>query len=256
MRLLEYKTSVDAFNGINAFLIFNEKGVRENGVVSSSQTIMYDTFIKIHRSWVPDDWDFTATVNYRSAKWNSLVSNYLDKGHLQEIIAEVQLRELKKAQAYNLSFHFSNSHGGGKGCLLTCTFSRRPGLSSPVLIISTRASEVYKRLMVDLLLIHRIGQEAYGEDADFGVHLIVPHAWQGVSWAAMWRSWQEEDIINNWVNHYGGTTHKFYDAVYERMVQLRTKDWTKFSYNADKRAAKVIQKVVAKPALLAKHCQI
>jgi hypothetical protein len=256
MRLLEFKTSVDAFNGINAYMIFNETGVTKNGIVSSSQTIMYDTFVKIHRSWVPEDWDFTSTVNYRPAKWSSLVNNYIDKSHLQEILAEVQLRELKKATSYNIAFHFANSHGGGKGCLLTCTFSRRPGLSSPILVISTRASEVYKRLMVDLLLIHRIGQEAYGEEADFGVQLVIPHAWQGVSWAAMWRSWQDVDIMGNWLEYYGGEHGKFADAVWKRMNDLKTKDWSKFSYNADKRAAKVIQKVVAKPALLAGDCYI
>lgn len=252
MRLLSFKTSLDAFQGINEYLIYRVDGVSVDGIVSSSQNIMYNTFIKIHKSFIPEDWDFTKTVNYRMAKWVSLVNNYVDKGYLQEVLAEVQSRELKKASSYNISFHFSNSHGGGKGCLLTCTFTRRPGVNSPILIVNTRASEVYKRLMVDLLLIHRIGQAAYGEAGDFSVEIFMPHAWQGVSWAAMWMSWQRGRYLAELELKFGSNV--FCDSVKKRLSDFSTREIESFSYNADKRAAKVIQGLIASPSLLAKGC--
>lgn len=254
MRELKFKDSEEAFLGINGYLIFNAEGVEENGVVMKSQAIMYDTIVDIHQSRIPPTWDFTASVNYRSAKWTSLVNNYVDRHHLQEVVAEVQSRELKKSSAYNVSFLFSNSHGGGKGCLLSCTFSRRPGKAAPTLIVAIRASEVYKRLMMDLLLLHRIGEEAYGEEADFSIRIFMPHAWQGASWAAMFLTLISTETIEAYEESFG--TNPFWEAVKEKFKYFKEADWSKFSYNADKRAAKVIQGDVASPPLLAKDCNI
>lgn len=252
MRILKYPDSESAFIGINEYLIFNTNGVKENGIVSSSQTIMYDTLVKVHKSNINPNWDFTATVNYRNAKWTSLVNNYVDRQHLQEVVAEVQARELRKNVSYNISFTFSNHHGGGKGCLLTCTFSRRPGMEAPLLTVSLRASEVYKRLMMDFLLLHRIGEEAYGEDADFSLQIFFPHAWQGVSWAAMYYPLMESFKEEGYLDAYG--SNPFYEAVLKKYKYFKSADWKTFSYNADKRAAKVIQGDVASPPLLAKDC--
>jgi hypothetical protein len=254
MRTLSYKNSIDAFNGINETLIFDEGFVKKSGIYSKSQTIAYDTLIKVHKSMFPEDWDFTKMVNYRKTKWKGLVTNYVDNHHLQEVVSEVQSRELRKANSYTISFWFSNNHGGGKGCLLACTFTKRPGDFAPILYVTVRASEVYKRLAMDLLLLHRIGEECYGEGADFGIRIWIPHCWEGVSWGAMWLSQQPKEKIKELEKSYGPSP--FYTAVKERLAYLRDSDYEKFSYNADKRAAKVIQGDVATPPLLAKDCHL
>lgn len=254
MHVLTFDNSVEAFNGINGIMVFDESFIKNTGVYSRSQTIVFDTLVSIKRSKVPEDWDFTKAVNYRTMKWVTLVKNYVDEDHLQEVIAEVQSREIRKNQSYNISFHFANLHGGGKGCLLTLTFSRRPKRKTPLLTVSVRASEVYKRLMVDLLLIHRIGQECYGEEAEFGVNIFIPHMWQGVSWGAMWLSQQPKEVVDNWLSEFGPSP--FQEAVFSKWNYFKESDFEKFTYNADKRAAKVIQGKVESPPLLAKHCLI
>lgn len=254
MNILDFKDSVEAFNGINGIMIFDEDFIRDDGIYSKSQTIAYDTLIRIKRSYVPEEWDFTATVNYRKMKWVTLTKNYIDEPHLQEVLSEVHSREMRDNKAYNISMHFANLHGGGKGCLLTLTFTRRPGNPDPILIATVRASEVYKRLMMDLLLLHRIGQECYGEDAKFGIEIFVPHMWQGVSWGAMWLSWQPEKVVQDWLEIHGPSP--FQQAVFEKLKYFRSADYSKFNYNADKRAAKVIQGKVESPPLLASDCLI
>lgn len=254
MRILKFKNSLAAFMGINEYLIFNEKGIKADGIVSSSQNIMYDTMVRIHKSEIPPDWDFTKTVNYRKSKWTSLVGNYLNIDQLQEVIAEVQSREIKKSKSYNVSMLFANSHGGGKGCLLSCTYSRRPHLEVPLLIVTVRASETYKRLMFDLLLIHRMGEEAYGEDADFSINIFFPHSWVAVSWSAMFIHLLSPERITQLEEEYG--TNVFSNAVKAKYEYFKSVDWTKFNYNADKRAAKVIQGDIASPPVLARDCFI
>jgi hypothetical protein len=256
MRIINAKDSVSAFTEINRYMIVENEGITNNGFISKSQNIMYNTMVNIHKSYIPETYDFTRTVNYRPAKWSSLVRNYVDMGHLQEICAVVQSRELKKAAAYTISFHFSNQHGGGKGCLLTCTFTRRPGNESPILVVSVRASEVYKRLMVDLVLLHRIGEYAYGEGADFSIELWLPHAWQGVSWAAMFLGTCTLKKLKEIEQQVKEHPTVFSKAVFEKLEYFKSVDWSKFSYNADKRAAKVIQRDVASPPLLASHCNL
>jgi len=252
MNILQFKDSVEAFNGINGVMIFDKDFIIKDGIYSKSQTISYNTLIIIKKSYVPESWDFTAYVNYRKMKWITLTKNYVDMGHLQEVISEVNSRELRNNKSYNISFHFSNSHGGGKGCLLTCTFTRRPNEDRPILIVTVRASEVYKRLMMDLLLLHRIGQECYGEDAIFGIHLFIPHMWQGVSWAAMWLSKQSKKTKEEWLEAYGPS--EFQESVFNKLKYFESVEYTKFNYNADKRAAKVIQGHIESPPLLASEC--
>lgn len=254
MNILQFKDSVEAFNGVNGMMIFDENFVKNSGIYTKSQTIVYDTLVKVDRSHVPEDWDFTAGVNYRKMKWITLTKNYVEESHLQEVIAEVNSREIRKNPSYNISFHFANLHGGGKGCLLTLTFSRRPKMGRPLLTATVRASEVYKRLMMDLLLIHRIAEEAYGIGEPVALQLFIPHMWQGISWAAMWLSQQKEETVQEWLEAYGPSP--FQQAVFEKWKYFKEADFEKFTYNADKRAAKVIQGRVESPPLLAKDCLI
>jgi len=245
-----YPTSQEAWIGLNKSLINIREDKYPNSVVQSNQAIIFDVLINIKRSWVDPKWDFTATANYTMAKWTSLVNNYIDRNHLDEILSVVHHRELKKDKNYNIAFHFSNSHSGGKGCLLTATFSRRYGESDPCIHATFRASEFYKRGMFDLLLLHRLGQAAWGEDTAFSVDIWAHQLWGGVDWLALLSS-----IIPAEKLFKRAKPGSFKSKVLDKYNYFKgIKDIDGLSYHAHKRAAHVIQGSVKEKRVLAEHC--
>ena len=247
---LEYTNSEAAWVGVNKELASVNAELDTDGKILKGQVILYDVMIRIARSYVPESWDFTKTVNYRRAKWTGLVTNYVDKNHLEEVLVAVKHRELNKTKNYNETFHFGNQHSHGKGCLLVCTFSRRHGEEHPVLNVVMRASEFYKRGMFDLLLLHRIGQEAYGEQP-FSINVFAQQLWGGADWLSLlsvvdweWFKTLEDkpgfsSQVWNWYN-------KFAEVA----------DFRDLNYHAHRRAVKVIQEQTATPALLASDCNL
>jgi len=246
-----YATSEEAWTGVNKTLINIENAPEGLGAkVYRHQVILYDIMIKIKRSFISEDWDFTETVNYRKAKWTGLVSNYVDKNHLEDVLAAVKHRELKKTKNYNETFHFGNQHSHGKGCLLVCTFSRRFGEDNPVLNVVMRASEFFKRGMFDLLLVHRLGQEAYGEEP-FSVNIHAQQLWGGADWLSLMYA-----VDPKWFRGLKGT-NGFAGEVWKWYVKFRDMENVEnLSYHAHKRACKVIQGETAKPPLLASDCYL
>ncbi len=247
-----YSTSEVAWGGVNKTLALIDKAPEGLAAkVYKSQVILYDIIIRIKRSYVPEDWDFTRTVNYRRAKWTGLVTNYVDMSHLEDVLAAVKHREIRKTKNYNETFHFGNQHSHGKGCLLVCTFSRRYGEDNPVLNVVMRASEFYKRGMFDLLLIHRIGQEAYGEEP-FAVNILAQQLWGGADWLSLLRVVDKKWFIKNLKgsNGFGGEVYKWYEKFRDQ------EDIDGLKYHAHKRACKVIQGITATPALLASDCTL
>jgi hypothetical protein len=249
MHVLNYPTSEEAWVKVNQFLINSDKSMKDR-LVMSNQVILYDVLININRSYIPEDWDFTATVNYTKAKWTSLVGNYVDLTHMEEVISVVHHRELKKDKNYNISMWFSNQHGAGKGCLLSCTFSRRYGEEYPMVHAVMRASEFYKRGAFDLLLIHRLGQEAFGEDAHFGVRIFAHQLWGGADWVAMLVSKiPPEELFKNQDTHsFTREVKKMYDYF------MGIKDPNNLRFHSHKRAVAVIQGQVRGKRLLASDC--
>lgn len=247
---LEYATSQEAWVGINQELASVDDTLDTSGKILKGQVILYDVMVRIKRSYVSEDWDFTKTVNYRAAKWTGLVTNYLDMDHMEEVLAAVKHREFVKNKNYNETMHFGNRHGHGKGCLLVCTFSRRHGELTPSLNVVMRASEFLKRGMFDLLLLHRIGQEAYGEQP-FSINIFAQQLWGGADWLALlsvvdWKWFKTlkkkpgfSQQVWNW--------YKKFDAVEDPMD---------LKYHAHRRAVRVIQGQTATPALLASDCNL
>ena len=245
-----YPTSQEAWIGLNKALIKTTPDKYPNTYIQSNQVIIYDVLINIQRSWVDPDWDFTETANYTMGKWTSLINNYVDKNHLEEILASVHHRDLKKDKNYNITFHFSNQHGGGKGCLLTATFSRRYGVADPIIHATFRASEFYKRGMFDLLLLHRLGQAAWGEEAGFGVDIWAHQLWGGSDWLSLLSSVIPPEKLFRRIK-----PNSFHAKVYENYKRFKElKDIDGLSYHAHKRAAHVIQGSVKEKRVLAKHC--
>ena len=249
MQTFRFPTSQESWLGINRAMI-DVASDNPDALVYSNQVIMFDVFIKIDRSWIAPDWDFTKTANYTMSKWTSLVNNYVNRSHLEEILSTVHLRELKKDRNYSISFHFSNEHGGGKGCLLTATFARRYGETDPVIHATMRASEFYKRGMFDLLLLHRLGQMAWGEDASFGLTIFAHQMWGGSMWLAMLSSEIKPKELFKDISP-GSFKEKVYDQ-YNKLMDIDNIEGLNF--HSAKRAVKVIQGKVNNKRLLMQDC--
>jgi len=249
-----YATSLDAFRGINKTLLFDAEAIEESGFQQSSQVNLYNLLVRVERSYLSEDFDFSALANYRAAKGTSLINNYVDRDYLDEVIAQVLHKELRKTKSYNLSFHFTNAHDGGKGCLLTCTFARRYNDPTPVLIANVRASESFKRLLFDFLLLHRMGQKAYG-DQPFAVEIFFPYIWQVPDWASMFLKFDKASLRKAKKAEEGTYPNK----VYKKYIQLKNtpeEEMNAFKYHALKRSWKVVNDATAKPPYLAADFQI
>lgn len=248
MKHFTFSTSQDAWINFNRFLIESKDPRILN---YSNQAILFDVFIEIQKSWVDEEWDFTKTVNYTKSKWSSLKSNYLNITHMEEVMSLVRHRELKKDKNYNISMWFANNHGGGKGCLLNATFSRRYGEDQPILSATMRASEFYKRGMFDLLLLHRIGQEAWGEETPFGINLFATQLWAGSDWNSLLTTViPPKELFQNPETRF----HKEVEQWYHKFKAV--KDIDSLKYHSHKRAAKVIQGKTNKVKLIAKDCTL
>lgn len=174
---LTYKHSQQCWSRMNQFVAVNEEMLSERQSMPKfgTQLIMYDAFIHIQKSWVNPKFDFGRMFGYKVHKWRSLVKNYVDMNYLDLVRNDILTRERKKAKNYSLSYHFANSHSNGKDCLISLVFSRRPGYDWPILTFHARATELTKRFLWDLLLIHRIGEYVYGEGAHFSVNYMAPY---------------------------------------------------------------------------------
>jgi len=248
MKHFKYATSELAWVGLNKTLI---EARDKNILVYSNQAIIFDAFVEISKSYVPEDWDFSKTVNYTPAKWSSLVSNYLDFNHMEEVMSLIHHREMKKDRNYNVSMWFSNKHSGGKGCLLNATFSRRYGDNQPVLSASMRASEFYKRGMFDLLLLHRLGQEAWGEDVSFSINLFATQLWGGSDWLSLLTTVIPAEVL------FEGEKTPFHQEVENWYHKFRkVEDPEKMAYHAHRRAVKVLQGKTRPNPFLASHCSL
>lgn len=245
-----YPTSQEAWIGLNRSLIMIRPDKYPNSVIYSNQAILFDVLISIKRSYIDPEWNFTKTANYTGSKWTSLINNYVDRNHLEEILSLVHHRELKKDKNYNITFQFSNAHSGGKGCLLSATFSRRYGEADPSIHATFRASEFYKRGMFDLLLLHRLGQLAWGEDAAFSVDIWAHQLWGGSDWLSLLSSVIPAETLFRRTKP--GTFREKVLKNYQHFKDL--KDIEGLSYHAHKRAAKVIQGLTNPKPVLAKHC--
>lgn len=160
---LEFPTLELAWEGINEFLVNNEKLIQERGGGTyGTEMVSYDNFIHIFKPYISPDFNFGRILGYRYKKWSKLINCYLDLNYLDLVKTEITGREKNKAAHYNYTFHFSNAHGSGKDCLISLSFCRRKGQKDPYVIYTSRASEVTSRLIFDFLLIQRMIEYVYG----------------------------------------------------------------------------------------------
>jgi hypothetical protein len=175
---LSFGSSQEAWEGINEYLVLNAENIpKNNGLKYGSLIIAYNVFISIRKAWVDPEFDFGRIFSYRIQKWNKLLTNYVNLNQLDLVKAEVEMRERKNTSNYNVSFLFDNNHLSGHGCLLHITFINRPKTIYKIMQVSLRSSEVTKRLLLDFLLIQRIGEYIYGKDADLTIEFFCPNVY-------------------------------------------------------------------------------
>lgn len=162
------------WQGINEFLYLHcHKITDRQGGFHGSEFVSYNNYVIMENAWVDPEFDFGRILGYSDKKWSGLVNNYVDLHYLDLMRAEITRRVASNARAYNYTYHFDNSHGSGKDCLVAITFTKRFTQDRPVLVFQIRTSEVTKRLLFDFLLVQRIGEYIYGHN-DFEVHLFAP----------------------------------------------------------------------------------
>jgi hypothetical protein len=172
---MEFENSLDAWMGINEYLITKEQLIlKRGGAQYGPQMVSYNNFVVIKDIKLDPRFDFGTTLGYSDKKWSSLVNNYCDFNYLDLIRAEVGLRASKKAKSYNYAYHFNNVHGSGKDCLVSLTFTKRPGIDHPIVVFSVRTSEVTHRLLFDFLLVERMVEYVYGKDQKVECHFFAP----------------------------------------------------------------------------------
>lgn len=203
MKSFIFKTGDEAWAKINRMFIDQDE---ELGLFSPGQgasitnsLYTYGITILIEDAKFDPDFDFGRIMGYTQSKWSSLLNNYLDLDSLDKL--KLQIRELEKNKSinrnYHIGFNFADSHGNGKGCLVSGIFSRMIGIDKPRLSVVMRASEVVTRLPWDLLLSVRIGEYVYGH-SEFSVELFIRSAFADDTSLMLYNGYEPiEPIIEN-----------------------------------------------------------
>ncbi len=249
MEIAQFATSEKAWIELNSSLIVSNPLDHPARIIQSNQVIIYDMGIIVEKAYIDPEFSFTKTVNYSKIKWTSLVSNYIDFHELKAVIVEVKKADDKGSKNYNFTYHFRNTHGHGKGCLVSCTFSRMYHQTRPQLKVVMRASEFYKRGMMDLLLLQRMGELAYD---DFSMRIHAHQLWGGVDWLSLMAS-----VIKLKAHIRDSNPSEFAGRVLEKYRYFKkVEDPDQLKYHAHARAVKVIQGITRQPELLVKDCKL
>ena len=185
---------------LKMFLRQDEELFKEGqGAVLTGSLYSYGVGILIEKAQFDPEFDFGTMMGYTPSKWTSLLNNYIDLDAMD--ILKGQIRELEKNKAqnrnYHIGFNFADSHGNGKGCLVSGVFSRMIGIENPRLTIIMRASDIVTRLPWDLLLAVRIGAYVYGHE-DFSIELYLRSAFADDITLMLYNGYEEiEPLISS-----------------------------------------------------------
>lgn len=236
-----YENLTDAWEGMNEFLANREVLItRKGGGVYGSEFVSFNNLVTISKCKLDPKFNFGRVLGYTYKKWTKLVNNYCNMNYLDLIKAEVQEREGKNAKAYNYTYHFDNVHGSGKDCLISLTFTRRKNEPGPIVIYTTRASEITKRLVFDFLLIQRMVEYVYGKEQQVQLICFIPFMYINLECFLMY------------VAHYGRKNvikknkKGFYSPYQERMIKKYKEflkvDASKVKYKVHQRAVMQVQR--------------
>lgn len=161
---LNFKSSIEAWELINEMFISVKSPITYNG----GGFYLYNLTINIENPKIDFNVPLGRYFNYSKSKWIQLLGNYLDKEKLNSLKQNIDSLKGKK---YNLSYMFNNSHSHGKSCLLSAVFTKNTKV--PHITFFLRASEITKRLLVDLIFFQRMGEYVYGETKfTISIHIV------------------------------------------------------------------------------------
>lgn len=232
-----------AWEGINEMLANNENYIKggDYGGVYGTEMVIYNLFVNVEKSTISDTFDFGKALGYKYKKWSKLVGNYVDLNYLDLVKSEIVAREKKKAANYNYTFHFDNSHGSGKDCLISVTFQRRINEADPIMVFHTRASEATKRLIFDFLLLQRIAEYIYGRDVKVKSILYIPFIYINVESFLIYAGYKGLDKAVYKEKGQGDYT-PFQKRIINKYEEFTTRPLSEIKYKVHKRAAAQIQK--------------
>lgn len=228
-----------AWEAINEYFLNNERQVRKSGGSTyGSEIVSYDNMIYIDKVKLAKDFNFGRKLGYTYKKWSKLVNNYVNFHYLDLVATEIRDREKKKSTNYNYTYHFDNSHGSGKDCLISLTFCRRKKQEHPIAIFNTRASEVTKRLIFDLLLLQRMIEYVYGRKNDVQLICYIPFMFLNLECSLMYVADKGVEIVSQ----KNGKYSHYQTRLLEKYNKFLTMDVEKIKYKVHLRAAKQVQR--------------
>lgn len=241
VRYLEYANSQEAWEGLNEYFLNNEEDILQLGCRNGSQLIAFDNVIKIRKAWVDPEMDFGNTFGYRAQKWTGLINNYVNLNYLDILKSQILAKENAKGayKNYNISMQFDNSHGHGKNCLLSLTFSRTQETDIPIATFHLRSSEITKRLLLDLLLVQRIAEHIYGVDQHIMIKMLCTNMYQSAESFSMYDLHKPiKDVID-----IKGEQSNWQERVIKTLENFQTVDPAKITYKVFLRSVNQLQKL-------------
>lgn len=231
----------DAWDGIHDYLFNKENLVRKRGGGTyGSELVQYMNFIHVNDGRIDRQFNFGKVVGYSYKKWSKLVNNYVNFNYLDLVRSQIRAREDKRANSYNYAYHFDNSHGSGKDCLIALQFTRKKGVERPIITFTTRASEVTKRLIFDFLLIQRIAEYVYGRKQRVEVVCFIPFMFINLECSLMYLA--DKGIDRVLKPNGKGKYSEYQLRLMEKFKKFASMDLDKIKYKVHKRAAAQVQR--------------
>lgn len=236
----EFSNLQTAWDGLHDYMFNQERKIRKRGGGTyGSEMVSYDNIIHVKDGRLDKNFNFGRTIGYTYKKWSKLINNYVNFNYLDLIRSEVLDRESKRSNSYNYTYHFDNSHGSGKDCLISLTFCRRKGKELPIVIYNTRASEITKRLIFDFLLIQRIVEYVYGKKQRVEVICFIPFMFINLECSLMYLS---DRGLDNCLRKKNGKYSDYQERLIQKHERFRTTPLDQIKYKVHKRAAAQVQR--------------
>ena len=224
-------TSQEAWEHINEIFI---KGSHPEAVFKSHCQYIYNVFLQIQTPWIDPDIDIFKYFHYSKSKWGGLIGNYLNIPHLRAL-----KEKLSKKSVGKYSYKFTNSHKNGKACLTEMVIVKEV-THIPELTFFLRASEVTKRLLIDLVFFQRIGEYLFG-GSKFRLNIQFEYLFQDDPVLIMY-SVHRPDFFKSCLRGQGIKQSKrklYLSEIYSKMLNASSLD--DFKYKIYKRILKVVR---------------
>lgn len=226
-----FETSQQAWEGLNEHFFLENQFAASGGAKYG-----YDMFINIKDPTVDPKFNFARMFNYHDAKWVMLQNNYLDTVELEKLRVDLEKRKMKASSHFTHTLRFHNKKENGKDCLISLTISKRQGQAEPVLVMHTRAIELTKRFLLDLLLVQRIGEYILPRNK-YTLQIYCPMVYQDADTFTMYHT--HRDLIKM-VGIKGAQT-PWQGRVLKALNSFRTTPLLEIKYKVNRRCAKQLQ---------------